>query len=209
MATGAGGARARPLLLENVSSYVRYRADEMSEWEFIRELVRRTGCELLLDVNNVYVSSVNHAISTRAPSSMPCRWAAVRQIHLAGHERAWTATSSIPTITQSAQPSGTYTRYTVGRLGPVPTMIERDDNISRRSRTARRRTRYRAFVGAAAQRMAADQTGSMSTLAELQQRFQHEQFWPDHPTCRACLLPRDRLLAGWNRACTCGLTVPA
>jgi uncharacterized protein (UPF0276 family) len=58
-------ALGQPLVLENVSSYVRYRADEMSEWEFIRELVRRTGCELLLDVNNVYVSSVNHGFDPR------------------------------------------------------------------------------------------------------------------------------------------------
>jgi uncharacterized protein (UPF0276 family) len=78
-------ALGRPLLLENVSSYVRYRADEMSEWEFIRELVRRTGCELLLDVNNVYVSSVNHHFDPHTfIDAMPP--AAVRQIHLAGHE---------------------------------------------------------------------------------------------------------------------------
>jgi uncharacterized protein (UPF0276 family) len=75
----------RPLVLENVSSYVRYRADEMSEWEFIAELVRRSGCELLLDVNNVYVSSVNHRFVAHAfIDAMPA--AAVRQIHLAGHE---------------------------------------------------------------------------------------------------------------------------
>lgn len=79
-------ALGQPLLLENVSSYVRYRADEMSEWEFIGELVRRTGCELLLDVNNVYVSSVNHHFNPHTfIDAMPLT--AVRQIHLAGHEK--------------------------------------------------------------------------------------------------------------------------
>src|SRR2546423_5187300 len=49
----------RRLVLENVSSYVAFAGDEMSEWDFIAELVRRADCELLLDVNNVYVSSRN------------------------------------------------------------------------------------------------------------------------------------------------------
>ena len=74
-----------PFLLENVSSYVSYRADEMREWEFIGELVARTGCQLLLDVNNIYVSSVNHGFDPQVfIDAVPA--AAVRQIHLAGHE---------------------------------------------------------------------------------------------------------------------------
>lgn len=120
-------AIARPLVLENVSSYVRYRADEMAEWEFIRELVARSGCELLLDVNNVYVSSVNHGFDPRAfIDAMPA--GAVRQIHLAGHQE------------QEGRLIDTHDRpicqavwnlyaYTLAKLGPVPTMIERDDDI--------------------------------------------------------------------------------
>jgi hypothetical protein len=122
-------ALGQPLLLENVSSYVRYRADEMSEWEFIRELVRHTGCELLLDVNNVYVSSVNHGISIRTPSSMPyrLRWFA-RSI--------WPDTRSMDSylIDTHDQPVcagrlGSVRAIPLGDLVPVPTMIERDDHM--------------------------------------------------------------------------------
>lgn len=117
----------RPLLLENVSSYVSYRADEMSEWEFIRELVGRTGCECLLDVNNVYVSSVNHGFDPHAfIDAMPV--AAVRQIHLAGHEKhgAFLVDTHDQPICQEVWD---LYAYTVGRFGHVPVMIERDDNI--------------------------------------------------------------------------------
>jgi uncharacterized protein (UPF0276 family) len=117
----------RPLVLENVSSYVRYRADEMSEWEFICELVARTGCEILLDVNNVYVSSVNHGFDPhRFIDAMPA--AAVRQIHLAGHEDHGTYIIDTHDHPVCAAVWDLYA-HTLQRLGPVPTMIERDDNI--------------------------------------------------------------------------------
>jgi hypothetical protein len=78
-------ALGRRLVLENVSSYVAWADDEMGEAEFIAELLQRADCELLLDVNNVYVSSVNHGLDARAfiDALPPHR---VRQIHLAGHE---------------------------------------------------------------------------------------------------------------------------
>src|SRR5580658_8331505 len=74
----------RQILLENVSSYLSFHADEMSEWEFLREVAARADCNILLDLNNIYVSSVNHGFDPldylRAmPKSR------VRQIHLAGH----------------------------------------------------------------------------------------------------------------------------
>lgn len=117
----------RPLVLENVSSYVRYRADEMSECEFICELVARTGCEILLDVNNVYVSSVNHGFDPhRFIDAMPA--AAVRQIHLAGHEDHGTYIIDTHDHPVCAAVWDLYA-HTLQRLGPVPTMIERDDNI--------------------------------------------------------------------------------
>lgn len=117
----------RVLLLENVSSYVNYRANEMSEWEFIRELVRRTGCELLLDVNNVYVSSVNHGFDPRIfIDAMPV--GAVRQIHLAGHEEQDGYLIDTHDHPVCAAVWDLYA-HTVERLGPVPTMIERDDHI--------------------------------------------------------------------------------
>lgn len=117
----------RPLVLENVSSYVRFRADEMSEWEFIAELVRRTGCELLLDVNNVYVSSVNHDFVAQSfIDAMPA--AAIRQIHLAGHEDhgAYLIDTHDHAVCDAVWD---LYAYTIGRLGPVATMIERDDDI--------------------------------------------------------------------------------
>lgn len=116
-----------PFLLENLSSYVSYRADEMREWEFIAELVSRTGCELLLDVNNVYVNSVNHGFDPQVfIDAVPA--AAVRQIHLAGHEN-----HGDYIIDTHDHPicDAVWDLYadTVRRLGAVPTMIERDDNI--------------------------------------------------------------------------------
>lgn len=117
----------RALLIENVSSYVRFRHDEQEEWEFLAELVARTGCELLLDVNNVYVSSVNHGFDARRfIDAMPA--AAVRQIHLAGHEDHGDFlidTHDHPVCDAVWDLYG----YTIGRLGMVPTMIERDDDI--------------------------------------------------------------------------------
>ena len=74
----------RRLVLENVSSYVTYAASELSEWEFIAELARRADCEILLDVNNVYVSAFNHEFDALAfLRGMPRE--RVRQFHLAGH----------------------------------------------------------------------------------------------------------------------------
>jgi hypothetical protein len=117
----------RRLLLENVSSYVSFAGEEMSEWEFIAELAQRADCELLLDVNNVYVSSVNHGFDARAfIDAMPRE--RVRQIHLAGHEdhgHYLVDTHDHPVCEAVWQLYG----YTVQRLGAVPTMIERDDHI--------------------------------------------------------------------------------
>jgi uncharacterized protein (UPF0276 family) len=117
----------RRLLLENVSSYVAFAGDEMSEWEFIAELVRRADCELLLDVNNVYVSSRNHGFDPRHfIDAMPRE--CVRQIHLAGHEDHGdhcVDTHDHPVCDAVWELYG----YTVQRLGTVPAMIERDDRI--------------------------------------------------------------------------------
>ena len=117
----------RSFLLENVSSYVRYRASEMSEWEFLSELVARTGCELLLDVNNIYVSSVNHCFDPHQfIDAMPI--AAVRQIHLAGHEDHGDYVIDTHDHPICDAVWDLYA-YAVRRFGEVPTMIERDDHI--------------------------------------------------------------------------------
>jgi len=117
----------RPLVLENVSSYVRYAQDEMGEADFIAELLKRSGAQLLLDVNNVYVSSRNHGFDPRVfIDAMPPE--RVRQIHLAGHEdqgELLIDTHDHPVCDAVWQ----LYAYTLQRLGPVPTMIERDDHI--------------------------------------------------------------------------------
>lgn len=117
----------RPLVLENVSSYVRHASDAMPEWDFLAALARRSGCELLLDVNNVYVSAVNHGFEARAfIDALPA--AAVRQIHLAGH----TDNGDHLVDTHDAPVCDAVWElyeHAVRRFGPVPAMIERDDAI--------------------------------------------------------------------------------
>ena len=116
-----------PFLLENVSSYVSYRADEMSEGEFIGELVAGTDCQLLLDVNNVYVSSVNHGFDPQIFIDAVTA-SAVRQIHLAGHEDHGDYIIDTHDHPICDAVWDLYV-YSVRRLGAVPTMIERDDQI--------------------------------------------------------------------------------
>ena len=117
----------RRLVLENVSSYVSFEADEMSEWVFIAELLKRADCELLLDVNNVYVSSRNHGFDARTfIDAMPRE--RVRQIHLAGHEDHGTHCVDTHDHPVCDAVWALYA-HTARRLGAVPTMIERDDHI--------------------------------------------------------------------------------
>ena len=117
----------RPLTLENVSSYVRFASDEMNEWEFIAELLRRTDCWLLLDVNNVYVSAINHRFDPHTfIDAMPAQ--RIRQIHLAGHEDHGDYIIDTHDHPLCSAVFALY-RYTIEHLGFIPTMIERDDNI--------------------------------------------------------------------------------
>lgn len=120
-------ALGRQILLENVSSYIGFAQDEIPEWEFVAELAKRADCLLLLDVNNVYVSSVNHGFNAQHYiDAMPA--ARVRQIHLAGHEGHGSYlidTHDHPVC----DPVWALYDYTLQRIGPVPTMIERDDDI--------------------------------------------------------------------------------
>jgi len=117
----------RRILLENVSTYVTFQRSEMQEWEFLAEIARRADCDILLDVNNIYVSAFNHGFDAkRYIDSVPAR--RVRQIHLAGHSHCGTHIID----THDAQVIDAVWElyaYTVRRLGPVPTMIERDDRI--------------------------------------------------------------------------------
>lgn len=117
----------RQLLLENVSSYIAYTASIMSEWEFLREVAERADCLLLLDINNIYVSAINHDFDALTYlRNIPA--ARVRQFHLAGHTQRGNYlidTHDRPVI----QPVWDLYAAAVGLFGPVATMIERDDNI--------------------------------------------------------------------------------
>ncbi len=127
-------ALGRAMLFENPSSYLTFPEDELTEWEFLTEMTRRTGCYLLLDVNNIYVSAQNHGFSAReylAGLSLD----RVRQIHLAGHtppqegsgiridthdhdvcDEVWELYAEVCRMLDTAKT-------------PVATMIERDGNI--------------------------------------------------------------------------------
>jgi len=120
-------ALGRQILLENVSSYLTYRSSEMPEWEFLREVAQRADCAILLDINNIYVSSVNHGFDPLTYLQAMPR-ARVRQFHLAGHsdmQGHLIDTHDHPI----APPVWDLYAQAVARFGAVPTMIERDDNI--------------------------------------------------------------------------------
>ncbi len=117
----------RRILVENVSSYLVAPGSEMAEWEFLGSLADRADCGILLDVNNVYVSSVNHGFDPATYlDAVPAE--RVRQLHLAGHE-AW---DGMLVDTHGAvvadEVMRLYTR-TIGRLGPVPTLLEWDRDL--------------------------------------------------------------------------------
>ena len=120
-------ALGRQILLENVSSYLTYRASDMSEWEFLREVADRADCAILLDINNIYVSSVNHGFDPLAYlQAMPRE--RVRQFHLAGHSDLGghlIDTHDHPIV----EPVWDLYCAAIAQFGAVPTMIERDDNI--------------------------------------------------------------------------------
>jgi len=120
-------ALGRPMLFENPSSYVSFAASSMSEWEFLAEMSRRTGCGLLLDVNNIHVSARNHGWDAQAYlRGIPAK--AVRQIHLAGHTQGEDLLIDTHDQPVSDEVWALYAAATA-MLGPIATMIERDDAI--------------------------------------------------------------------------------
>lgn len=117
----------RRFMLENASTYVRFADDEMTEWEFLSEICRRADCDILLDVNNIFVSAFNHGFEAADYlAGVPAE--RVKQIHLAGHENNG---DHIVDTHNEPVPAAVLDLYAdaVRTLGPVPTMIERDDNI--------------------------------------------------------------------------------
>lgn len=125
------GALGRRMLLENPAIYVTFAASTWAETDFLAEIVRRTGCGLLLDVNNVFVSATNHRYDPRAYlAAFPLE--AVGEIHLAGHDTEELPTG--PLLIDShgravADPVWTLFAEVVARIGQVPTLIEWDTDV--------------------------------------------------------------------------------
>jgi uncharacterized protein (UPF0276 family) len=122
----------RPLLLENPSTYVAFRESTMSETDFIRAIVRRSGCGLLLDLNNVFVSATNHGFPA-------CQYLAdfplshVGEIHLAGHAEQADDEGDPLLIDSHDGPvaDAVWKLYesVIAECGPIPTLIEWDSQI--------------------------------------------------------------------------------
>ena len=117
----------RQILIENVSSYLQFAHSTIAEWDFIAELSRRSGCGILLDVNNIYVNSVNHDfdpvhyIAAMTPD-------AVKEIHLAGFDSNGVCLIDTHGRPVSAAVWDLY-RKALRRFGPIPTLIEWDTDI--------------------------------------------------------------------------------
>jgi hypothetical protein len=123
---------ATRMLLENPSTYVQFADSAISETEFLAEVVRRTGCGLLLDVNNVFVSATNHGFDPFAYlAAFPLGH--VGEIHLAGYADAVDDQGAPLLIDAHNSPvrAAVWALYreTVGRLGPTPTLIEWDNDV--------------------------------------------------------------------------------
>jgi uncharacterized protein (UPF0276 family) len=117
----------RPIAIENVSSYVQFSHSEMSEWEFIAELTRRTGCWLVFDVNNVFVSAFNHEFDAHAfIAGIPKE--RIVQFHLAGHEHNMSHIVDTHDALVCDEVWDLY-RSALKHFGAVSAIIERDDHI--------------------------------------------------------------------------------
>lgn len=118
----------RPFALENLSSYVSFARSEMSEWEFFRRIVEQADVGILLDINNIYVSSQNHGFDPLAYlEAIP--FARVQQVHLAGHERQ--GDGSLIDTHDSCVAEAVWELYREAWLrgGPFPTLLEWDAKI--------------------------------------------------------------------------------
>ncbi|MGB7933121.1 MAG: DUF692 domain-containing protein [Gammaproteobacteria bacterium] len=121
----------RQILIENISSYLQFDESAMPEWEFLAELANRSGCAVLLDVNNIYVSATNHGFDAyRYLQAIPVR--AVREMHLAGFTRKTFDGGEILIDTHNRRVVPEVWRLyeaAVARFGAVPTLIEWDSDL--------------------------------------------------------------------------------
>ena len=124
-------ALGRQMLIENVSSYLQFAHSQIDEWDFLAELARQSGCGLLLDVNNIYVSAMNHGFDPlQFLNGIPRE--SVQEMHLAGHSIHTVGGREIRIDTHSAPVcDDVWSLYAVAleRFGPVPTLIEWDSEI--------------------------------------------------------------------------------
>jgi uncharacterized protein (UPF0276 family) len=125
-------AMGRQVLVENPSSYLRYAHSTIPEWEFIAAIAARTGCGILCDVNNIFVSASNHGWDPLVYlDALPA--AAIGQIHLAGHSTRTLDNGAVIRIDDHGSDviDAVWDLYAaaIGRFGHVPTLIERDNNI--------------------------------------------------------------------------------
>lgn len=123
-------ALGRQFVIENVSSYVGFTHSRLAEWQFLSAIVAESGCALLLDINNVYVNSVNHGFDALDYlDGLPRH--SVRQIHLAGHSQDAAGTGLLIDTHDHPVCDAVWALYAAAleRFGAVPSMIERDDRI--------------------------------------------------------------------------------
>lgn len=122
----------RRILIENPSSYLRYRHSMIAEWDFLAAVADRTGCGLLCDVNNIYVSAWNHGFDARAYlDALPVEQ--IGEIHLAGHRARTLESGRILRIDDhgSRVPPAVWALYgeALARFGSIPTLVEWDTNV--------------------------------------------------------------------------------
>jgi uncharacterized protein (UPF0276 family) len=117
----------RELLVENLSSYLAFADATIPEWEFVAAVAQRTGCKLLVDVNNIYVNAVNHGFDADGYlAAMPPE--AVAEIHLAGFDGSGPCLIDTHGAPVAPEVWALY-RRAIARFGPRPTLIEWDTDI--------------------------------------------------------------------------------
>jgi uncharacterized protein (UPF0276 family) len=134
-----------PICVENVSSYAEYHVSEMTEWEFLAEVVERADCGILLDVNNIYVSSKNHDFNPyRYVDGIPHE--RVGQMHIAGHtkfEKYILDTHDHPVL----DPVWKLYAHAVRKCGVTATLLEWDDKIPSFDEVHDEALKANAFIG--------------------------------------------------------------
>jgi len=149
----------RRMLLENPSTYLVFQGSTYSEAQFLAEVVRRSGCHLLLDVNNLYVACTNHGWDTdRYLQELPLE--GVRQIHLAGHAQDSDERGRPLLIDSHDRPvaNEVWELYSalIHRIGPTPTLIEWDAHLPSWSELFAQAQRAEAILQQAVQRLQGD-----------------------------------------------------